>query len=62
MTTHTDNTALTPELRAKVAAAAGNRASEPRFRDVAGIRLADNLDSLSRDEIDATNSTICGPP
>lgn len=28
-------------------------ASEPRFRDVAGIRLADNLDSLSRDEIDA---------
>ena len=53
MTTHTDNTALTPELRAKVAAAAGNRASEPRFRDVAGIRLADNLDSLSRDEIDA---------
>ena len=53
MTTHTDNTALTPELRAKVAAAAGNRASEPRFRDVAGIHLADNLDSLSRDEIEA---------
>ena len=53
MATHTDNTALTPELRAKVAAATGNRASEPRFRDVAGIRLADNLDSLSRDEIDA---------
>ena len=53
MTTHTDNTALTPELRAKVAVAAGNRASKPRFRDVAGIRLADNLDSLSRDEIDA---------
>lgn len=28
--------------------------SKPRFRDVAGIRLADDLDSLSRDEIDAT--------
>ena len=27
-------------------------ATEPRFRDVAGIRLANNLDSLSRDEID----------
>src|SRR5258708_19610370 len=52
MTTYAPNTVLTPELRAKVAAAAGDRASEPRFRDVAGIRLADNLDSLSRDEID----------
>ena len=29
-------------------------ASKPRFHDVAGIRLADNLDSLSRDEIEAT--------
>jgi phenylacetate-CoA ligase len=29
-------------------------ATKPRFRDVAGIRLADNLDSLSRDEVDAT--------
>ena len=36
------------------AAAAGDRARKPRFRDVAGIRLADNLDSLSRDEIEAT--------
>jgi phenylacetate-CoA ligase len=52
MTTYADNRVLTPELRAKVAAAAGDRASEPRFRDVAGIRLADNLDSLSRDQID----------
>ncbi|WP_137148659.1 phenylacetate--CoA ligase family protein [Mycolicibacterium sp. CR10] len=32
----------------------GDRATRPRFRDVAGIRLADDLDSLSRDEIDAT--------
>jgi phenylacetate-CoA ligase len=54
MTTYTPNTVLTPELRAKVAAAAGNRASKPRFRDVGGIRLIDNLDSLSRDEIEAT--------
>ena len=51
MTTYADNRVLTPELRAK---AAGDRASKPRFRDVGGIRLADNLDSLSRDEIDAT--------
>jgi phenylacetate-CoA ligase len=29
-------------------------ATQPRFRDVAGIRLADNLDALSRDEIEAT--------
>src|SRR6185503_19839477 len=29
-------------------------ATKLRFRDVAGIRLADNLDSLSRDEIEAT--------
>lgn len=28
-------------------------ASTPRFHDVAGIRLADNLDSLSRDQIEA---------
>src|ERR1700741_4100368 len=48
MTTYAHN------LRAKVGAAAGDRASQPRFRDVAGIRLADNLDSLSRDEIEAT--------
>jgi phenylacetate-CoA ligase len=34
------------------AAAVGDRAR--KFRDVAGIRLADNLDSLSRDQIDAT--------
>lgn len=45
MTTYADHTVLTPEHRA-------NGASVPRFRDVAGIRLADNLDSLSRDEID----------
>src|SRR5262245_31271152 len=51
MTTYPHNTALTPEFRA---AAAGDRASKPRFRDVAGIRLVDNLDSLSRDEIEAT--------
>lgn len=54
MTTYTPNTVLTPDLRAKVAVAAGDRASKPRFRDVGGIRLADNLDSLSRDEIEAT--------
>lgn len=54
MTTCTRDTALTPELRAEVAAATGDRASKPRFHDVAGIRLADNLDSLSRDEIEAT--------
>ena len=54
MTTYAHSTALTPKLRAKVAAAAGDRASKPRFRDVAGIRLAHNLDSLSRDEIEAT--------
>src|ERR1700682_2939425 len=35
-------------------AAVGDRARKPRFSDAAGIRLADNLDSLSRDEIDAT--------
>ena len=29
-------------------------ATQPRFRDVAGIRLAENLDALSRDEIEAT--------
>jgi phenylacetate-CoA ligase len=28
-------------------------ATQPRFRDLAGIRLAENLDALSRDEIDA---------
>lgn len=28
-------------------------ATKPQFRDVAGIRLAHNLDSLSRDEVDA---------
>ena len=54
MTTYAHSTALTPKLRAKLAAAAGDRASKLRFRDVAGIRLAHNLDSLSRDEIDAT--------
>src|SRR6476620_7417805 len=54
MTTSTRNTALTSELRVEVAGATGDRASRPRFRDVAGIRLADNLDSLSRDEIEAT--------
>jgi phenylacetate-CoA ligase len=54
MTTYAHNTALTPRLRAKVAAAFGDRASKSPFRDVAGIHLADNLDSLSRDEIEAT--------
>jgi phenylacetate-CoA ligase len=54
MTTYTPNTVLSPELRANVAAAAGDRASKRRFSNVAGIRLADNLDSLSRDEIEAT--------
>src|SRR5689334_14516000 len=54
MTTHIHDTALTPRLRARVAAAAGNRARRLRFRDVAGIRLAENLDLLSRAEIDAT--------
>ena len=34
--------------------AVGARARKPRFRDVGGIRLADNLDSHSRDEIEAT--------
>jgi phenylacetate-CoA ligase len=31
-----------------------DRATKPRFRDVAGIRLAADLDALSRDEIEAT--------
>ncbi|ORA35276.1 phenylacetate--CoA ligase family protein [Mycobacterium aquaticum] len=35
------------------ATAASDRASTPRLRDVAGIRLAHNLDALTRDEIDA---------
>src|ERR1700737_3926802 len=52
MTTYAPNTVLPPELRAKVAAAAGDRASEPRFRGGAGTPPPDNLDSLSRDEID----------
>src|SRR5882724_12098070 len=38
MTTYPHNTVPTPD----------------RFRDVGGIRLAENLDSLSRDEIEAT--------
>ena len=60
MTTYPHDTVLTPELRAKVAAetfvstTARPDVRKPRFRDVAGIRLADNLDSVSRDEIDAT--------
>ena len=54
MTMSTRNTALTSELRVEVAGATGDHASRPRFHDVAGIRLADNLDSLSRDEIEAT--------
>lgn len=53
MTTSTRNSAPTPELRVEMAAATGDRASRPRFHDVAGIRLADNLDSLSRTEIEA---------
>jgi phenylacetate-CoA ligase len=53
MTTHTPSRALTPKFRAKATSRPGARATEPRFRDVAGIRLADDLDSLSRDEIDA---------
>lgn len=51
MTTYPHHTALIPELGAQ---AAGDRANKSRFRDVAGIRLAQNLDSLSRDEIEAT--------
>jgi len=47
-------TTYAPNLRAKVAAPAGDRAKNPRIRDVGGIRLADDLDSPSRDEIDAT--------
>jgi phenylacetate-CoA ligase len=31
-----------------------DQATKPRFRDVAGIRLAEDLDALSRDEIEAT--------
>src|SRR5690349_15899452 len=54
MTTYARNTVLAPEVRAKVAVAAGDGASKPRFRDVAGIRLADNLDALSRGEIEST--------
>jgi phenylacetate-CoA ligase len=49
MTTYADNATLTSEFRAT----AGDRAGGPRSRDVAGIRLADNLDALSREEIDA---------
>ena len=52
MTTYTRNTALTRGFRAKTTIPAGDQPSEPGFRDVAGIRLADHLDSLSRDEID----------
>jgi phenylacetate-CoA ligase len=54
MTTYPRHTALIPQFGARAAAAASDRATTPRFRDVAGIRLADNLDALSRDEIDAT--------
>jgi phenylacetate-CoA ligase len=53
MTTSTHNTAPAPELRGKALAAAGDRAMKPRLRDVGGIRLAENLDSLSRDSIEA---------
>jgi phenylacetate-CoA ligase len=52
MTTYHPTRVLSPALRATVTAAAGTHTSEPRFRDVAGIRLAENLDSLSRDELD----------
>jgi phenylacetate-CoA ligase len=60
MTTYTHNTVLTPEVRAKVAAetfvstTARPDVRKPWFCDLAGIRLVDNLDSLSRDEIEAT--------
>src|ERR1700676_3372453 len=62
MTTYAPNTVLTPELRAKVAAAAGDRASEPRVRDVAGMRLAHHLDSLPRDEIHRAQQHTRGAP
>lgn len=60
MVAYTHNTVLTPELRAKVAAetfvstTARPDARKPRFRDVAGIRLVDDLDSLSHNQIHAT--------
>ncbi len=50
MTTHQPDTASKPELDA---AAAGDRTREPWSRGVAGIRLAHNLDALTRAEIDA---------
>jgi phenylacetate-CoA ligase len=53
MTTYPADTASIPQHRADGAATAGSRASKPRVRDVAGIRLAHNLDSFTRDEIDA---------
>jgi phenylacetate-CoA ligase len=36
------------------AAAVGDRVQNPRIRDVGGIHLADDLDSLTREEIEAT--------
>jgi phenylacetate-CoA ligase len=45
-------TAHTLQLRATVAAE--RFVTKPRSRNVGGIRLADDLDSLSRDEIEAT--------
>ena len=54
MTTSTHN--LRAELAAEtfVSTTARPDASKPRFHDLGGIRLAVNLDSLSRDEIEAT--------
>lgn len=50
MTTDQDSRVPPSELRVRAAAAAcGN---DPRFRDMAGIRLADNLDALTRNEIE----------
>ncbi|MBV9515256.1 MAG: hypothetical protein JO280_14640 [Mycobacteriaceae bacterium] len=60
MTTCTHKPVLTPNRRAAVAAdtvvstAARPDGRKSRFRDIAGILLAENLDWLSRDEIEAT--------
>src|SRR3954454_4910691 len=52
MTTYPHSTVPSPESRSGVAVAADDHASRSRVRDVAGIQLANDLDSLSRDEIE----------
>ncbi|MFI5507419.1 phenylacetate--CoA ligase family protein [Mycobacterium sp. NPDC051804] len=47
-------TNVTALPKSDTVAAVGDRVKNPRIRDVGGIRLADDLDSLTRDEIEAT--------